>query len=293
MDFIDSQILDETEFGCAAAGNVTGASWEYMVISTHVHFDHIGGIHAFSAAGAHIVASGYDRNFLLPKNRPASSLCENFNINTPRYKISHFANDHERLHYKGNDLGLIVLQTPGHTPDELAVFDEDERVIFLGDTAYRRVKHEPWGEKQDVPIILVLQSDWKDWLGSLKKLVKFVEKHNNPTSRIIAACGHTTAGIPAGKLLHNALHFANRVADGDVPIIARLPGDEVAPGGTLGDAMFVFWQDDGNPEFSLIAPEDFIDDFAKTAKERYGRFSFEGRNEASKGIRVTQLVNEN
>ena len=33
------------------------------------------------------------------------------------------------------------------------------------------------------------------------------------------------------------------------------------PGGTLGDETFIFWQDDGDPLFSLLAPERFRQEF--------------------------------
>lgn len=255
-DFIDTNVLEWDK------------QYEYMVISTHVHFDHIGGMEAFYDAGADIVASGYDPDFVAPENRAANSLCANFNVPTPQYEVSQLVDDRSRIKHNGRDLGLVAVFTPGHTPDSLAVFDEGERFIMTGDTVYRRIAHLPWGETQDVPIILVLQSNWKDWVGSLQTLADFIKtneydyfQQTGGKTPIQIAAGHTTDSIPAGPLVQRCLDFTDRVVAGNVPIIARLPGDEVAPGGTLGDAIFVFWQEDGDPEFSLIAPEDFIDDF--------------------------------
>jgi glyoxylase-like metal-dependent hydrolase (beta-lactamase superfamily II) len=57
--------------------------YEYMVICTHCHFDHVGGIEAFARSGATIVASGNDKEFLHPQSRAANYLCEAFGTPTP------------------------------------------------------------------------------------------------------------------------------------------------------------------------------------------------------------------
>lgn len=252
-DFIETEILPSHPVPCKA-----GREYEFLVFCTHCHFDHIGGIHAFSEAGAEIVASGFNKSFVAPRNRDADSLCSAFGTKLPEYEIDRFVADGQRLKHKGEDLGLVVLQTPGHTPDSLALYDEAESWIFVGDTLYKRVHKMPWGETQDVPIILVAQSHWFDYVNSLNKLHDFVDNEQAKSGKMVhLSSGHTTSGVHARSFVSDAIAFVGRIVAGDVPVIAELAGDEVAPGGTLGDEVFVFWQDDGNPLFSFLAPKRF------------------------------------
>ncbi len=136
-----------------------------------------------------------------------------------------------------------------------------------GNTLYRRNVTLPWKENQDLPIILSLQANWKDFVNSIEELLAFVnEKDHDVTSEkcVRLGAGHSTADVPAGKMIKSALDFIRSVEKGDVPVIARLPGDEVAPGGDLGEAVFFYWQSPGNPEFSLLAPGSFRKDFGTT-----------------------------
>lgn len=221
-----------------------------------------GGIAAFSAAGAEIISSAFNKSFVAPRNRDANSLCSAFGIELPEYDIDRYVADGQRLKHKGKDLGLMVLQTPGHTPDSLALYDETENWIFVGDTLYKHLKKMPWGETQDVPIVLVAQSHWGDYIASLAKLHDFVDGQQITAGNGMSlSSGHSTSGENAGSFISHAITFMNRVAAGDVPVIAELAGDEVAAGGTLGDETFLYWQDDGNPLFSLLAPKRFKQDF--------------------------------
>lgn len=156
---------------------------EWMVICTHCHFDHIGDIETFARSGATILASGYDKDYLDPKNRAANSLCEAFGTTTPNYDVTKYLDSGEKLQYNGTDLGLQALHTPGHTPDSLAIYDEKEHWLFTGDTVYQRVATMPWGERQDVPIILPLQGNWRELVSSLKTLIAFVEKQESQLSK--------------------------------------------------------------------------------------------------------------
>lgn len=242
------------------------ASFDYVVVCTHCHFDHIGGIAAFAKSGATIVASGHDRKFLRPENRNKNSLCAKFGLETPEYEVSHYAQDGEELEYNGQLLGLQVIHTPGHTPDSLAIYDEAERWLYVGDTCYQRFATMPWGEEQCVPIILPLQGNWKDFISTLHTLHEFVMQTEASfdacsTGRLIQlAAGHTVSRSPASDFLHRTIAFCTEVVAGTVPEF-DIPGDAVAPGGTLGNEMFVLWQHEGRTEFSLMAPKKFKKDF--------------------------------
>lgn len=262
-DFIETNIFSQAEHKQAT-------QYEYFIICSHCHFDHIGGIEAFTkASGTTIVASGFDPDFNSKKNRPGNSLCENFGNPTPNYDIDVLAGNGDWLTYKGHDLGLQVLHTPGHTPDSMAIYDDAEHWLYVGDTCYDRVADMPWNERQDVPIILPLQGNWKHFVETMRTLIDFAKskedqlgsKDGAASKRVRLGAGHTTSNALAIDMLQEVQTFVERVAKGEVPVKAEVPGDGVAPGGSLGDATFVFWQDEGEPRFSLMAPKSFEQDF--------------------------------
>ena len=254
-DFIHSEILSSEQ-----------ASFDFIVVCTHCHFDHIGGIEAFFGAGAKIVASGHDCGFLRPDRRDANSLCGAFGMQTPKYEISHYAQDGEELEHKGHSLGLQIIHTPGHTPDSMAIYDETERWLFVGDTCYQRAATMPWGQEQVVPIILPLQGNWRDFVASLHTLHEFVLQTEDSLSdatvdvRIQLAAGHTTSARPAADFLQTVIKFCQRVVAGTVDEVL-IPGNVVAPGGSLGNVMFAQWTGEEGEDLALLAPARFKNDF--------------------------------
>jgi glyoxylase-like metal-dependent hydrolase (beta-lactamase superfamily II) len=253
-DFIHHKILSSEQ-----------ASFDFMVVCTHCHFDHIGGIEAFSNAGARIVASGHDKEFLKPEKRPVNSLCSAFSMQTPEYEISHYAQDREELEHNGQSLGLQIMYTPGHTPDSIAIYDKAERWLFVGDTCYQRAATMPWGEVQTVPIVLPLQGNWRNFMASLHTLHEFVLQTENSLNdasvdkRIRLAAGHTTSARPAADFLQTVIKFCQRIVAGTVTE-ALLPGD-LLPGGSLGDVTFAQWTGDEGEDLALLAPAQFKDNF--------------------------------
>lgn len=252
---------------------------EYIVICTHCHFDHIGGIQPFADASNPIIASGHDKSFLSPSNLPENSLCTKFGLPTPSYKIARFTKRGETLihvfdfpdgtgrHGAKLDLGLTALHTPGHTPDSLAIYDRQESWLYIGDTAYHRKAEMPWGAMQDVPIVFPPQGNWRDFRASLKFLICFVEheqqRYSNTNGHIIRlAAGHTTSAALAAPMLKTVLRFFDAIIAGKVPVAGEMPGDHVVPSGSLGPDAFTLWQDNEKwPDFSLIAPSRFLDEY--------------------------------
>lgn len=145
----------------------------YVVICTHCHYDHIGGIEQFAdSSNSSVWASGYDIPFVSdPDLLPIHSLCKFVGMETPHLKVRHWANDGEKVTFDGEDgpvdLGLVIYQTPGHTPDELAVWDGKERVLFVGDSAYE------WA-----PIIFPVEGSVEAYKESLGKVLGFVREMN-------------------------------------------------------------------------------------------------------------------
>src|ERR1700753_531411 len=136
---------------------------------------------------------------------PIHSLCQFVGMKTPRDKVTHWAADGERIKHGADslDLGLVVYQTPGHTPDELAIWDENEKVLFVGDTAYE------WA-----PIIFPLEGSIPLYKQKLSKLLNLVREMNasyhsddltlkaKAIDRVSLASGHITRDVDAEDFLN-------------------------------------------------------------------------------------------
>ncbi|KAF9236728.1 hypothetical protein BU15DRAFT_63774 [Melanogaster broomeanus] len=95
-----------------------GGKMAYVVVQSHCHYDHILGAEAF-ANDSPILGSAYDPTFASPENLPAHSQCNALGIRTPSYKLQIVPHLHSITSTTGNvPLGVTVLHTPGHTPDE-------------------------------------------------------------------------------------------------------------------------------------------------------------------------------
>jgi len=133
------------------------------------------------------------------------------------------------------DTGLQILHTPGHTPDELALWDEGEKMLYVGDTVYE------WE-----PIIFPLQGDIGVWLDSMKFLSNFVEEKGG---KVWINSGHDTSMGDAKDVLLTGRRFIERVLAGKVPIKERKELHGVV---TVSYAA-------GDGRFSLRCPEGLLD----------------------------------
>jgi glyoxylase-like metal-dependent hydrolase (beta-lactamase superfamily II) len=116
-----------------------------QVITTHAHWDHIGGHHYFEAIGIHENDSQWlDGKFPLSIGTVKSLLLKNpcqfpdeFNINAYSLfqgKPSILLHDNDIV-----DLGdrkLRVIHTPGHSPGHICLFEEEKGYLFSGDLVY-------------------------------------------------------------------------------------------------------------------------------------------------------------
>lgn len=86
-------------------------------------------------------------------------------METPNYQVTGWANDGQRLLTNlGEDLELTLYHTPGHTPDQLAIWDHKERFLFVGDSIYE------WAA-----ILFPLEGNvttYSRTIGKMKKLVQ-------------------------------------------------------------------------------------------------------------------------
>lgn len=245
----------------------------YLIITTHCHFDHIGGIPSFPPNRTRILSSGYDKAFLDPALRDENSLNEDIGEHAPVYHISHFVEDGEWLQYQGQDLQLQALHTPGHTPDSLTIYDADEHWLYTGDLFYQRKAVLPRGLEYRQAIIFPLQGNLHDYMKSLRRLSNFAalstdamlkvglaesldgaseSPSNVVRPRLHLACGHTTSEASATSLLSEVLGFFKAVIQGSMPIVHRY---------RRFDEPFAVWQPPGDPNLSLVMPLRLLDEY--------------------------------
>ncbi|OBZ72123.1 Metallo-beta-lactamase domain-containing protein 2 [Grifola frondosa] len=155
----------------------------YVIVLSHCHYDHILGVEQFTVDSP-ILASAYSPSFISPINLPAHSLCKGLAVRTPTYTPILVPHQSSILG-GGAPLGVTLFHTPGHTPDELALWDEKEKMLYVGDTLYE------WEH-----IIFPNEGNIMTWLSSLDALVALVAQSPSP-NEIRINCGHRTALRPA------------------------------------------------------------------------------------------------
>ena len=227
---------------------------KYLIICTHCHYDHILGLEQFRDASPEIVASLAGRSFI-EDNLPEHSLCKSLEIPTPQYKITQWAPDFHSLSFDGKPLGLQVIHTPGHTPDELAWYDEDERHLYVGDSFYQRVAED---KSYEQAILFPKEGNIVDYLASLDRLITFVDAKNADEDAhrgpLKIGCGHVTSSVDAKDILLAVQKLFLQILQNKVPIVQREEkrGEE-----------FVTWREDGAPKFSVAAPRRIMLDAEK------------------------------
>lgn len=225
--------------------NPTGST-PYLILLSHCHYDHILGLDPIlrSAHSTTLIASSaYSRSFLEPHSKLRNhSLCTSLNLACPTYKTTLWAQHNTCLtvslpRYKSPmHLPVITLHTPGHTPDSLSWFDEDERALYVGDAFY----------EAPAPILFPSEGVLADWWRSVDVLIAFVAERNGEGSmqRVTLSAGHVTAGVDAMACLIDVKGFMKRVLRGEVVCEEqRMKRGE----------RFGMWSEEGG-RFSLGAP---------------------------------------
>ncbi|MEO7010422.1 MAG: MBL fold metallo-hydrolase [Caldimonas sp.] len=135
-----------------------------LVILSHDHADHFYGAQAFAGPGVDIWAHGLVRDYLASP-APTARLAER------RESLAPWVNEHTRVvvptRYLGEDTSLtmgglhlrIMHVGPAHTPEDLMLWVEEDRLLFAGDLVFTG------------RIPFVADADVTAWIGALKQVL--------------------------------------------------------------------------------------------------------------------------
>jgi glyoxylase-like metal-dependent hydrolase (beta-lactamase superfamily II) len=120
-----------------------------LVVASHVHFDHAGGLHAFDTVAIHAAEAdalaGADSALTLSDPKYGWILDDHFSrLPAPDFQASQYRfrsvasarrlEDGEWLNL--GDRSLNVIHLPGHSPGCIALYDPDNRELYSGDVVY-------------------------------------------------------------------------------------------------------------------------------------------------------------
>lgn len=136
------------------------------VVLTHYHADHVYGLQVFEEAGARIIAHRAGREYLyadtaqLRLQASREQLAPWIDAQTRLVAATEWIDGRRELLVGGTRL-IVQPVGPAHTPEDLAVFVPDTRVLYAGDLVFRS------------RIPFVGQADSRNWIASLDTLLAF------------------------------------------------------------------------------------------------------------------------
>ena len=110
-----------------------GLEPEYLIF-THAHLDHIAGAKAIKEAFPKIktAISEEEASFLTD---PSLNLSAMSGMNVTADKADEILHDDQEIDFHGTS--FKVLSTPGHSPGGICLYQEDEGLLFAGDTLFQ------------------------------------------------------------------------------------------------------------------------------------------------------------
>jgi N-acyl homoserine lactone hydrolase len=143
---------------------VTANQIDYVVLS-HLHFDHCGNAGMFKDSTAKLVCSDVEKEFAFGYDGPFTG--------------AHLKADYENLNWEtvSGDAeflpGVTLLQTPGHTPGQMAMqvdLPDSGTMLFTSDAVYMGDSYGP----PSVPAAIV--NNLEQWYSSVEKVRGIAEK---------------------------------------------------------------------------------------------------------------------
>lgn len=141
-------LLIDTGLGVADIKNVVDSltSLPVSVVTTHVHWDHIGGHGLFNDIAVHEAEKNWlAGNFPIPlevakKNLTLEPCAFPKDFNIEKYRI--YRGEPTRILHDGEilDLGnrrVKVIHTPGHSPGHCCFYEEKRKYLYSGDLIYQ------------------------------------------------------------------------------------------------------------------------------------------------------------
>jgi len=129
------------------------------VLPSHLHFDHLGGLHNFHSV--YLVDTPFTRKFKGKDGLyhvPEPVYLGNFDhMVVPPFKVARLVKPEETIDLGG--LQVRLLSVPGHTRDEVALYDEAHDILLAGDHLY-----PSW----------LLAGNLKDYVSSLDATLKVI-----------------------------------------------------------------------------------------------------------------------
>jgi glyoxylase-like metal-dependent hydrolase (beta-lactamase superfamily II) len=250
---------------------------EYVIVCSHCHYDHILAIPQFRSANPIIIASDFDKSFLL-EDLDVHSLCKYVGVPTPEYEIRHWARHMDFLSLSGVPFRIQFFHIPGHTPDSLAWYDLDEHHIYVGDTFYERKRSKPIPELPDdagqVPGLPATQAaiifpeeggNWIQYMASLDLLLSFVLHQNmelrrqhglryESAPRVKVGCGHLTYEADAEIMIIEVRRLFERIIAGKVPVTGS---------GEKRGVIHDYWLESEDSKYSVMAPRHLAEEARK------------------------------
>lgn len=146
----DKALLIDTGLGISNIKSVVDkiTKLPLEIVSTHVHWDHIGGHEFFKNIAVYEteqewISSKFPISLQIVKNNLTRKPCNfphDFDIN--KYKI--FQSEPNRILYDGDlfDLGnrtVQVIHTPGHSPGHICLYELERNYLYSGDLIYKGI----------------------------------------------------------------------------------------------------------------------------------------------------------
>ncbi|MGR4971770.1 MBL fold metallo-hydrolase [Pseudomonas sp. LARHCG127] len=131
------------------------------MLPSHLHFDHLGGLHNFQSI--YLVDTPFTRRFKGKDGLyhvPEPVYLGNIDhMVVPPFKVARLVQPGETIDLGG--LKVRLMSVPGHTPDEVALYDETHNILLAGDHVY-----PSW----------LLAGNLKDYVASLDATLKVIDQ---------------------------------------------------------------------------------------------------------------------